>query len=652
MNVLIACCGSSAADKVPMLVEKCVAQDWSVKLLCTSSGEHFFKSFGSERVLKAIGADNVYRDEDEWSFEYDSFDMPVRACHLALRKWADVMVVAPITCNSMAKAVAGLGDNLVSSVLVAWEYHKKSIFFCPACNVDMWKNLPTQRNVALLKKMGVEFLGPRVDRLTNGQVAIGCMEYVDKIVERLAVEEKSLLRSSDWFFRRALQAARTDDDQLWDLIIRAVEEGLIDVNTQYKENGNTLLHLAAGGEESFLDDSKNIWGQPDLGPMLKLINLGADVNIKNHFNFGPLQVAMSCNNAEAVQMLVENGANFDGILIDFPSVSFNVRSVFDDKPDAANMVTEFYFTYGSLKRGFPNHKNHEEHLKDYVGDATTVERFPLVVPFEPSCSNPNCKYLHKQANLCDFPGQGEHVKGEVFRVSVDDIIALDKLEGFKGMTVDDNVYVRTLIDVRLKNAGTIKAFVYMSKSETPMKEVEDGNAEFIDEYLLSMSTGQLKPGFTEDEKSTKDNEDEIKREKGIRGSILLRSTEPFETSSRFSSKRNSKRVSYLSTTVFGNGSKNLSTTSFGNGSILLQSIEPSGTSRRISSLMNLSSKRTLNLSTTAFGNHEAALDKRAIGSIQQVSPFDFRLKYLLHLLNSSLLINLFTPLSTLVDQYM
>ena len=146
MNVLIACCGSSAADKVPMLVEKCVAQNWSVKLLCTSSGEHFFKSFGSERVLKAIGADNVYRDEDEWSFEYDSFDMPVRACHLALRKWADVMVVAPITCNSMAKAVAGLGDNLVSSVLVAWEYHKKSIFFCPACNVDMWKNLPTQNS--------------------------------------------------------------------------------------------------------------------------------------------------------------------------------------------------------------------------------------------------------------------------------------------------------------------------------------------------------------------------------------------------------------------------------------------------------------------------------------------------------------------------
>lgn len=71
------------------------------------------------RILQAIGAENIYRDEDEWSFEYDSFGMPVRAYHLTLGKWADIMVVAPITCNSMAKAVAGIRDNLLSSVFVA-----------------------------------------------------------------------------------------------------------------------------------------------------------------------------------------------------------------------------------------------------------------------------------------------------------------------------------------------------------------------------------------------------------------------------------------------------------------------------------------------------------------------------------------------------
>ena len=53
----------------------------------------------------------------------------------------------------MAKAVAGIGDNLLSSVFVAWEYQKKRMIFCPACNVDMWNNAPTQRNVAYLKEM-------------------------------------------------------------------------------------------------------------------------------------------------------------------------------------------------------------------------------------------------------------------------------------------------------------------------------------------------------------------------------------------------------------------------------------------------------------------------------------------------------------------
>lgn len=94
------------------------------------------------------------------------------------------MVVAPVTCNSMAKAAHGIGDSLLSRVFVAWEYHKKKILFCPACNADMWNNAPTQRNVKLLRENGIEFLGPRVDKLSNGQVAIGAMALVETIVER------------------------------------------------------------------------------------------------------------------------------------------------------------------------------------------------------------------------------------------------------------------------------------------------------------------------------------------------------------------------------------------------------------------------------------------------------------------------------------
>ena len=181
--------------------------------------------------------------------------------------------------------MAGIGDNLLASVLVAWEYHRKAAIFCPACNVDMWNNLPTQRNVAYLKKLGVELLGPRIDRLTTGQVAIGCMESIVSIIERLKKEEEHLLSGSDWFFRLAKRAALENDDIQWELVLRAVKNGDVDINAQFTENGNTLLHLAAGGESYHDAGGGMFWGVPDLKPMASLISLGANVNAINSFNF-------------------------------------------------------------------------------------------------------------------------------------------------------------------------------------------------------------------------------------------------------------------------------------------------------------------------------------------------------------------------------
>ena len=55
-----------------------------------------------------------------------------------------------------------------------------------------------------------------------------------------------------------------------------------------------------------------------------------------------------------------------------------------------------------------------------------MERFPLVVPKEPACSNPNCKFLHRQASLIFVKGKGERVKGEIFEV---DEAAIDRCYG-------------------------------------------------------------------------------------------------------------------------------------------------------------------------------------------------------------------------------
>ena len=79
-------------------------------------------------------------------------------------------------------------------------------------------------------------------------------------------------------------------------------------------------------------------------------------------------------------------------------------------------------------------------MKKFIGKATTIEPYPLVVPFEKSCSNPHCPYLHQQASLVDQQGVGKRVEGEVFEVCSEDVVAFDRLEGFHGLIGNENVY--------------------------------------------------------------------------------------------------------------------------------------------------------------------------------------------------------------------
>eukprot|EP00930_Biecheleria_cincta_P050718 TRINITY_DN358_c0_g1_i9.p1 TRINITY_DN358_c0_g1~~TRINITY_DN358_c0_g1_i9.p1 ORF type:complete len:368 (-),score=63.30 TRINITY_DN358_c0_g1_i9:462-1565(-) len=163
----------------------------------------------------------------------------------------------------------------------------------------------------------------------------------------------------------------------------------------------------------------------------------------------------------------------------------------------SNHIGEYYFTYGSLKRGFPNHAKHEEELSRFVGKATTVEPYPLIVPKEPSCTNPNCPYLHRQPTLMDKVGLGYYVKGEVYAVKADDVKELDVLEGFYGKKHSDNVYFRRHITVRLESGDEVVAHCYfIADHAKKWAELKEGTAECLPEYTSDMAVGELKPGWS------------------------------------------------------------------------------------------------------------------------------------------------------------
>ncbi|MBH68408.1 MAG: hypothetical protein CMM58_08650 [Rhodospirillaceae bacterium] len=512
-NVLLCCCGSSAADKIPDLVERLVDAGHNVKLVPTPSSETFFKDIGMERILSKIKPSDIYRDDDEWNFRYTEFGMPVRAAHLALCDWADCVVVAPISCNSMGKIANGVADNLLSSVFVAWQYQRKPVILCPACNTNMWNNITTQNNVTALKRLGANIEGPRSGILSNGRMGTGMMASVDEIVTALEVTFKGLDDHGQTIMRWGKAAAESDDPLNWQRIYRAIDEDVVGINILDDENADSLLHYAAGGEGK-VTESGIERGIPDIKPMQELIKRGINVNLRNDHYFSALHVAMMSNSIEAVEILLAAGAEISyslkvletmettdeikGRLGDWArqhNIKAAESSIGDHYGRYQNSSGELYFTYGSLKKGFPNHTAHADILKNFIGPAKTRQSFPLVVPDEPSCSNPNCPYLHRMAALLDVRGKGHRIRGELYEIKKEDLEKLDKLEGYIGRNMENNVYVRKKITILLHDE-ICEAFTYfIADTETHLGHLKEQKAEMINEYSLDMAKGELKPGW-------------------------------------------------------------------------------------------------------------------------------------------------------------
>ena len=118
---------------------------------------------------------------------------------------------------------------------------------------------------------------------------------------------------------------------------------------------------------------------------------------------------------------------------------------------------------------------------------------PLIVPREPSCTNPNCPWLHRMPTLLDLAGKGEPVHGEVFELSEKDLEELDRLEGFVSPGNPSNVYERKTISVNMNSAVVdVQAYV-IADAASKLDEWERGEADTCADYTLDMASVIPKP---------------------------------------------------------------------------------------------------------------------------------------------------------------
>ncbi|XP_036205225.1 phosphopantothenoylcysteine decarboxylase isoform X3 [Myotis myotis] len=150
-----------------------VATWLEVAVVTTERAKHFYSPQDIPVTL--------YSDADEWEMWKCRSD-PV--LHIDLRRWADLMLVAPLDANTLGKVASGICDNLLTCVIRAWD-RGKPLLFCPAMNTAMWEHPLTSQQVGQLQAFGYIEIPCVAKKLVCGDQGLGAMAEVDTIVDKV-----------------------------------------------------------------------------------------------------------------------------------------------------------------------------------------------------------------------------------------------------------------------------------------------------------------------------------------------------------------------------------------------------------------------------------------------------------------------------------
>lgn len=168
-KILLGISGSIAAYKAAELVRLLIKAGAEVKIVMTPLS----KEFVSPLTLTTLSKNPVLADlsnNDCWSN------------HVMLGRWADVMLIAPLSCNSLAKIAHGLCDNLLTAVYLSATC---SVFVAPAMDEDMWSHPITKRNLQIIQSFGNEIIPVESGELASGLFGEGRMSEPETIVKKL-----------------------------------------------------------------------------------------------------------------------------------------------------------------------------------------------------------------------------------------------------------------------------------------------------------------------------------------------------------------------------------------------------------------------------------------------------------------------------------
>ena len=170
-KILFIICGGISAYKSLETIRLFKNNGAEIKTILTASAKEFVTPLSVASLSQGKVYSDLFNVENETEID-----------HISLSRWADVILIAPATANTISKLAQGATDDLASTVVLA---SNKSIYLAPAMNVRMWEHQSTKQNLKKLKNFGYRIIGPEIGEMACGEYGEGKMSDPLKISAKI-----------------------------------------------------------------------------------------------------------------------------------------------------------------------------------------------------------------------------------------------------------------------------------------------------------------------------------------------------------------------------------------------------------------------------------------------------------------------------------
>ena len=194
-KILFIICGGISAYKSLETIRLFKKNGAEIKTILTASAKEFVTPLSVTSLSQGKVYSDLFNVENEAEMD-----------HISLSRWADIILIAPATANTISKLAQGTTDDLASTVVLASD---KNIILAPAMNVRMWEHPTTKMNLEKLKEFGYKVIGPEIGDMACGEYGEGKMS--DPLIIAKEIDKYFLIQKNNKKFKALVTAGPTNE---------------------------------------------------------------------------------------------------------------------------------------------------------------------------------------------------------------------------------------------------------------------------------------------------------------------------------------------------------------------------------------------------------------------------------------------------------